>query len=98
MHHRRVDVKVALDECRRGAHHGGMSDTKKDEGAEVRRSVRLRPEDVSRLDALAAVYRAKTRLDVSDNDAIRLALADACKVHRCEPTPPEVAPAPGDAS
>lgn len=52
------------------------------------------PEDEARLAALVAVYEAKTRLTVSDNDAIRLALADACKLNKCEPptTPARGAP------
>jgi hypothetical protein len=94
---RRADcVKAALDECRSIATMAHMSDDKPDH--EKRTTLRKRPIDQARLDALAKDIQAKTEVRPSEQDVLRVALADACRVRKLDVTPPEEAPSPGDAS
>jgi hypothetical protein len=94
---RRADcVKAALDECRSIATMAHMSDDKPDH--EKRTTLRKRPIDQARIDALVKDIHAKTDVRPGEQDVLRVALADACKMRRLDVPPPEEAPAPGDAS
>jgi hypothetical protein len=96
MHRLAARVKVPLDGMQHVAIMAHMSDDKREN--EPRTTLRKRQIDQARIDALARDIQAKTEVRPSEQDVLRVALADACKARKIDVPSPEAAPSPGDAS